>query len=59
MGAKPVKNFFSVFFPLSVPGIVSGSMMVFVLALGFYIAPALLGGSEDMMMSNLYPDKYV
>lgn len=53
MGAKPVKNFFSVFLPLSVPGIVSGSMMVFVLALGFYIAPALLGGSEDMMMSNL------
>ncbi|MGN0182679.1 MAG: ABC transporter permease [Candidatus Ornithomonoglobus sp.] len=53
MGAKPVKNFFSVFFPLSVPGIVSGSIMVFVLALGFYIAPALLGGSNDMMMSNL------
>ncbi|MDY2627163.1 MAG: ABC transporter permease [Lachnospiraceae bacterium] len=53
MGAKPVRNFFTVFFPLSIPGIVSGSMMVFVLALGFYIAPALLGGSDDMMMSNL------
>lgn len=53
MGAKPVKNFISVFLPLSLPGIVSGSMMVFVLALGFYIAPALLGGSGDMMMSNL------
>lgn len=53
MGAKPVTNFRTVFLPLSVPGIVSGCMMVFVLALGFYIAPALLGGSSDMMVSNL------
>ena len=53
MGAKPVTNFRTVFLPLSVPGIVSGCMMVFVLALGFYIAPALLGGSQDMMVSNL------
>lgn len=53
MGAKPAKNFLTVFLPLSVPGIVSGCMMVFVLALGFYIAPALLGGSQDMMVSNL------
>lgn len=53
MGAKPVKNFVTVFLPLSVPGIISGCMMVFVLALGFYIAPALLGGSDDMMVSNL------
>lgn len=53
MGAKAVTNFLTVFLPLSVPGIISGSIMVFVLALGFYIAPALLGGSGDMMMSNL------
>lgn len=53
MGAKLVTNFRTVFLPLSVPGIVSGCMMVFVLALGFYIAPALLGGSQDMMVSNL------
>lgn len=53
MGARPLKNFKTVFLPLSVPGIISGCMMVFVLALGFYIAPALLGGSGDMMMSNI------
>ena len=53
MGAKAVTNFLTIFLPLSVPGIISGSSMVFVLALGFYIAPALLGGSGDMMMSNL------
>lgn len=53
MGAKPVRNFLDIFLPLSVPGIASGSLMVFVLSLGFYIAPALLGGADNMMMSNL------
>lgn len=53
MGAHPVKNFFDIFFPLSIQGVVSGSLMVFVLALGFYIAPALLGGADNMMVSNL------
>ncbi|MGN0691207.1 MAG: ABC transporter permease [Oscillospiraceae bacterium] len=53
MGAHPAKSFIDVFLPLSVPGIFSGSLMVFVLSLGFYIAPALLGGPDNMMMSNL------
>lgn len=53
MGAHGVRNFLDIFFPLSVPGIVSGSLMVFVLSLGFYIAPALLGGADNMMVSNL------
>lgn len=53
MGAKPWKSFCSVFLPLSVPGILSGSLIVFVLSIGFYIAPALLGGSSDLMMSNM------
>lgn len=53
MGATPRRGFRDVFLPLSVPGIFSGSLMVFVLALGFYIAPALLGGPDNMMMSNL------
>lgn len=53
MGAKPARGFVDVFLPLSVPGIFSGCLMVFVLSLGFYIAPALLGGADNMMMSNL------
>lgn len=56
MGAHPVRNFFDIFFPLSLQGIVSGCLMVFVLALGFYIAPALLGGANNMMVSNLIED---
>lgn len=53
MGARPARSFVNIFLPLSVPGIFSGCLMVFVLALGFYIAPALLGGPDNMMMSNL------
>lgn len=53
MGAKPLRSFLDTFLPLSRPGMMSGCLMVFVLSLGFYIAPALLGGTSDMMISNL------
>lgn len=53
MGAKPWVSFRDIFLPLSKPGIFSGSLMVFVLSLGFYIAPALLGSPSEMMISNI------
>lgn len=53
MGARPWKAFLQVFFPLSLPGILSGALLVFVLALGFYVTPALLGGPNNMMISML------
>ncbi|MGG1662163.1 ABC transporter permease [Brevibacillus sp. NRS-1366] len=53
MGARPWKAFLQVFFPLSLPGILSGALLVFVLAIGFYVTPALLGGPNNMMISML------
>jgi ABC-type spermidine/putrescine transport system permease subunit I len=53
LGASPVRAFFRVFVPLSLPGVVAGCLLVFVLALGFYITPALLGGLRDQMISQL------
>lgn len=53
MGANKRVAFLTVFLPLSREGMISGSILVFVLALGFYIAPALLGGPNNMMLSNL------
>ena len=38
---------------MSLPGVVAGSLLVFILTLGFYIVPALLGSRKDMMLSNL------
>ena len=53
LGASPRKAFFSVLLPLSLPGIASGALLVFLIAIGFYITPALLGGLRDIMISNL------
>jgi putative spermidine/putrescine transport system permease protein len=44
LGARPVVAFWRVFFPLSLPGVLAGCLLVFVLAVGFYITPAILGG---------------
>src|SRR5262249_15215487 len=48
LGASPLRAFWRVFLPLSLPGITSGSLLVFIAAAGAYITPALLGGAEDI-----------
>ncbi len=53
LGASPSKSFFDIFFPLSLPGIVAGSLIVFVMSLGFYITPALLGSANNMVVAML------
>jgi putative spermidine/putrescine transport system permease protein/spermidine/putrescine transport system permease protein len=49
LGASPVRAFWQVFFPLSLPGLFAGVVLVFVLCLGFYVTPALLGGGKVQM----------
>ena len=53
MGSGPVRIFFKVTLPLSMPGVIAGSLLTFILALGFFITPRLLGGRHDIMMANL------
>ncbi|WP_164743002.1 ABC transporter permease subunit [Mesorhizobium sp. Z1-4] len=53
LGADPVKAFTRVYFPLSVPGIIAAAVLVFILSIGFYITPALLGGPSDTMITQL------
>jgi ABC-type spermidine/putrescine transport system permease subunit I len=53
LGAPPLGVFLRVTLPLSMPGVVAGILIVFVLSLGFYITPALVGGPRDMMLSML------
>lgn len=48
LGATPVQTFWQVFVPLSLPGVVAGSLIVFVLCLGFYVTPAVLGGGKEI-----------
>ena len=51
LGAGPVRAFWTVFFPLSTPGLFAGALMVFVLSLGFFVTPAVLGGGKVIMVS--------
>ncbi|WP_051792999.1 ABC transporter permease [Amycolatopsis jejuensis] len=53
LGASPFKAFWQVYVPLSVPGVFAGSVLVFVLGLGFFITPALLGSPQQAMVSQL------
>jgi putative spermidine/putrescine transport system permease protein len=53
LGARPRAAFSEVFLPLSLPGVVNGSLLVFVICLGFFVTPILLGTPRDMMISQL------
>ena len=52
LGARPVVAFLRVYVPMSMPGVLAGSLMVFVLSLGFYITPSLLGSPNQMLLSQ-------
>jgi putative spermidine/putrescine transport system permease protein len=53
LGATPIRAFLTVFLPMSMPGVAGGSLLVFIMALGFFVTPALLGGQSDIMISML------
>jgi putative spermidine/putrescine transport system permease protein len=53
LGGSPSHAFWRIFLPLSLPGVLAGATLVFVLSLGFYITPELLGGGRTIMVSML------
>lgn len=53
LGARPMTTFRRVTLPLSLPGTLAAAILVFILSLGFYITPAILGGPQSMMVANL------
>lgn len=53
LGASPAMSFFSIFLPLSAPGIAAAVLLVFITSLGFFIVPALLGSPREMMVAQL------
>ena len=52
LGATPGEAFFKVYLPMSVPGLISAGILVFVFSLGFYVTPALLGGGKTIMIAE-------
>jgi putative spermidine/putrescine transport system permease protein len=53
LGANRTRTFVSVFLPLSAPGVIAGTLLVFIVSLGFFVTPAILGGNKEMMMAML------
>ena len=52
-GASPLDAFRRILLPLSLPGIAAGGLMVFVMSLGYFVTPALLGGTSNMMLAEM------
>ena len=52
LGATPTRAFIRVYMPQSVPGIGAGCILVFIVAIGYYITPELVGGKDGLMIGN-------
>lgn len=53
LGARPLKTFFSIIVPLTKGGIIAGSMLVFIPAVGEFVIPELLGGPDSIMIGRV------
>ena len=58
LGGRPWQTFLSITLPLSIPGIIAGSMLVFVPAIGEFVIPALLGGPDTLMIGRVLWDEF-
>jgi putrescine transport system permease protein len=58
LGARPWQVFINITLPLSIPGILAGSLLVFIPAIGEYVIPALLGGIDSLMIGRTLYDEF-
>jgi putative spermidine/putrescine transport system permease protein len=52
LGAGPLESFLRVYLPLSLPGIAGAGVLVFILTLGFFVTPSILGGGKTVMIAD-------
>ncbi|MGC8203520.1 ABC transporter permease [Aliiroseovarius sp. PTFE2010] len=53
MGSRPIPAFLRIYLPMSLPGLSAGALLVFIISVGYYITPALVGGTDGQMISNI------
>ncbi|MEH6473099.1 MAG: ABC transporter permease [Halopseudomonas sp.] len=53
LGARPIPAFIRIYLPMTIPGLSAGALLVFIISIGYYITPALVGGTEGQMISNI------
>ncbi|CAD0219053.1 ABC transporter permease [Planktothrix agardhii] len=59
LGANQIRTFFRIILPLTLPGIIAGSILVFIPALGAFITPDILGGAKTVMVGNLIQNQFL
>lgn len=59
LGARPWKRFWTITFPLTMPGVTAGSILVFIPSLGYFFIPDLMGGSKKMLIGNLIQNQFL
>ncbi len=57
LGARPWRAFLRVYLPLTLPGLMTGASLVFIITLGYFVTPALLGGPRQLMVAQLIQDQ--
>lgn len=58
LGYRPIQSFFHVIIPMAMPGIIAGCLLVFIPVVGEYVIPALLGGSDTLMIGRVLWDEF-
>jgi len=53
LGSRPFPAFLRIYFPMTLPGLSAGGLLVFIISVGYYITPALVGGTDGQMISNI------
>ena len=53
MGSSPLGAWYKIYLPMSLPGLSAGALLVFIISVGYYITPALVGGTDGQMISNI------
>jgi putative spermidine/putrescine transport system permease protein len=53
LGSRPIPAFLRIYLPMSLPGLSAGALLVFIISVGYYITPALVGGTDGQMISNI------
>lgn len=53
MGSNPIAAWYKIYLPMSLPGLSAGALLVFIISVGYYITPALVGGTDGQMISNI------
>ena len=59
LGARPWKSFIRVTLPLSLPGMIAGSILVFIPAMGMFVVPDLMGGAKTLLIGNLIKNQFL